>query len=82
MASKKELELRILKLEHTVKQLTQTMVKPSFFEQTMFTPSFFEGSQFTIKGKVDAIIEHLGVQFEYKPATDERIVVVKKNGKK
>lgn len=72
MASKKELELRILKLEHIVKQLTQTMVKPSFFG----------GSQFTIKGKVDAIIEHLGLQFEYKPATDERIVVVKKKGKK
>ena len=72
MASKKELEQRILKLEYIVKQLTQTMVKPSIFG----------GDVFTIKGKVDAIVEHLEIQFEYKPATDERIVVVNKKGKK
>lgn len=72
MASKKELELRILYLENAIRQVTKSYAPPSLFG----------GSQFTLKGKVDAIIEHLGVQFEYKPATDERIVVVKKKGNK
>lgn len=72
MASKKELEMRILYLENAIKEVTKSYTPPSLFG----------GRQFTLKGKVDAIIEHLGVQFEYKPATTERIVVVKKKEKK
>lgn len=72
MASKKELELRIIILENAIKQITKSYTPPSLFS----------GTNITLKGKVDAIVEHLDIQFEYKPAIDERIVVVKKKARK
>lgn len=62
--SKRELLNRIKRLEV---QLEESNTKSWYFFNQVNEP--------TIKGKVDAIISHLAIEFEYKPATEGRIVI-------